>query len=195
MKKSHALGIVLFTIAPLAVNASGLEVGLLADKEVGKAQVLAAGTQSGNQTGNYDAVSPTGYGFRVAYNLLDLHVVSLGAGLTYHPKSQGDLVLKGSTVGKYGNDYTSVGVQADWKFLVNVHAGLDYRSEKLTTAYTGGSTDSTTLTRPWATVGLGFSAPMPVVSPFVRLEVAAPLSTPKSGDNPDDFRKAMAPSL
>jgi hypothetical protein len=37
--------------------------------------------------------------------------------------------------------------------------------------------------------------PTPVVSPFVRLELAVPLTQSDSSNSPDDFRKAMAPSL
>lgn len=198
MKKSFAFGAVLMAFASMPVHASDLEFGLLLDKEVGKSQALAApgaGGQGGLGNGSYDAVSPTGLGFRAGYSFLDLKIASLGAAVTYHPKAQGDLVLQGREIGKYGNEYVAVGVQADWKFLVNVNAGIDYRSEKLTTSVNGGPSDSTTLTRPWARVGVGFSAPLPVVSPFVRLEVAAPLTTPSKGDNSDDLRKALAPSL
>ena len=196
MKKMQAGGFALSVLLPLAVHAGGLEVGILGDKQVGKAQALAAATSTNPNPGSYDAVSPTGYGFRVAYTFLDLKVAGLGAAVTYHPKAEGNLELAGSNLGKFGDEYTSVGLQADWKFLVNIHAGVDYRSEKLTSSPVPGMSGSTTLTRPWAKVGLGFSAPMPVVSPFIRLEVAAPLSTPASkGDNDEDFRKAMAPSL
>ena len=89
-----------------------------------------------------------------------------------------------------------MGIQADWKFLINLHAGMDMRSEKLVTTV-GNVTDSTTTLRPWVNAGIGFSLPTPVVSPFVRLEVAAPMSktTNNSTSTPDDFRKSMAPSL
>ena len=139
-------------------------------------------------------MSPSGAGVRVAYTFLDLKVADLGAAVTYHPKAQGDLTLRGNTIGKYGNEYASVGIQAEWKFLVNINAGLDYRSEKLTTTGLLGS-DSTTLNRPWFRAGVGFSVPSPVVKPFVRLEVAVPVSTSSKTDSNDEFRKAMAPSL
>lgn len=193
MRLSPTLGSILFALAPLALQASDLEVGLLLDKEVGKAQTLAAAS-GGLGAGGYDAVSPSGVGFRAGYNFLDLKVAALGAAVTYHPKAQGDLVAGGSTLGKYGNEYVAVGLQAEWKFLVNLHAGLDYRSEKLTTTV-GSTTDSTTLGRPWVKAGLGFSAPLPLVQPFVRLEVAAPLSTSSKGDSADELRKAMAPTF
>jgi len=88
----------------------------------------------------------------------------------------------------------AIGVQADWKFLLNLHAGLDMRSEKLSTS-TASANDSTTLTRPWVKAGVGYTLPTPVVSPFVRLELAVPLTQSDSANSPDDFRKAMAPSL
>jgi hypothetical protein len=65
------------------------------------------------------------------------------------------------------------------------------RSEKVSTSATG---DSTTLVRPWVKAGVGYAVPTPV-SPFVRLEVAVPLTKDDSTGSADDFRKAMAPSL
>jgi len=194
MKFSGAVGCAFFAFASMTVHAGDLEVGILADKQVGKAQALTAAT-GGMKAGNYDSVGPTGIGFRAAYTFLDLKVAGLGAAVTYHPKAEGDLKLAGATLGKYGHEYSSVGLQADWKFLINLNAGIDYRFEKLTTSLNGGAAESTTLGRPWVRAGVGFSAPLPVVSPFVRLEVAAPLSTPAKGDGNDEFRKAMAPSF
>jgi hypothetical protein len=192
MRKSLTFGSVLFALAPFALQASDLEVGLLLDKEVGKAQTLAT-AGGGLGAASYDSVNPSGMGFRAGYTFLDLKVAGLGAAVTYHPKAQGDLT-GGSTSGKFGNEYVSVGVQADWRFLVNLHAGIDYRSEKLTTTV-GANTESTTLGRPWVKAGFGYSVPSPVVQPFLRLEVAAPLSTSSKGDNPDELRKALAPSF
>jgi hypothetical protein len=189
MKRAFAIGVLLLGLATVPAQAS--EFGLLLDKEIGRAESLNAYGQ-GLNPGPYDAASPTGYGFRAAYTFLDLKVAELGAAVTYHPKSQDD--LSGPTAGKFGNEYVAIGVQADWKFLLNLHAGLDMRSEKLSTSTAGGS-DSTTLTRPWVKAGVGFSMPTPVVSPFVRLELAVPLTQSDSSNSPDDFRKAMAPSL
>ena len=198
MKKTFVAGLVLLGLASVPAHAG--EVGLIFDKEIGKAQAVAAGANATPGTagaaGTYAAVSPTGVGIRAAYTLLDLEVAELGLAFTYHPKVQGDLVFNGTNLGTYSNQYASVGIQADWKFLINLHAGMDMRSEKLVTTV-GNVTDSTTTLRPWVNAGIGFSLPTPVVSPFVRLEVAAPMSktTNNSTSTPDDFRKSMAPSL
>jgi len=190
MRRAYAIGAFLCAIA--AVPAQASEFGLLLDKEIGRAQALSQ-AQQGLLAGDYDKANPTGYGFRAAYTFLDLKFAELGAAVTYHPKAQDD--LSGPTPGKFGNQYVAIGVQADWKFLLNLHAGLDMRSEKLTTSPAGGPSDSTTLTRPWVKAGVGFSIPTPAVSPFVRLEVAVPLTSSDSTTSADDFRKAMAPSL
>ena len=189
MKKAFAIGVLLLGFA--AVPAKASEFGLLLDKEIGRAEAFNG---SGMANGNYDKSSPSGLGFRAAYTFLDLKVAELGAAVTYHPKSQDDLNVNGYNIGKFGNQYVAIGVQADWKFLLNLHAGLDMRSEKLTTSTSGGS-DSTTVTRPWVKAGVGFALPTPAVSPFVRLEVAVPLTNSDNTNSPDDFRKAMAPSL
>lgn len=189
MKKAFAIGVLLLGFT--AVPAKASEFGLLLDKEIGRAQAFNG---AGLPNGNYDKSSPSGLGFRAAYTFLDLKVAELGAAVTYHPKSQDDLSLGGVNIGKFGNQYVAIGVQADWKFLLNLHAGLDMRSEKLTTS-TSTSSDSTTVTRPWVKVGAGFAMPTPAVSPFVRLEVAVPLTSSDTSNSTDDFRKAMAPSL
>jgi len=189
MKKAIAIGVLLlgFAVAP----AQAAEFGLLLDKEIGRAQSFSG--SPGLPAGAYDRSSPSGLGFRAAYTFLNLKVAEIGAAVTYHPKAEDNLTQGSSRIGKYGDQYVAIGVQADWKLLMNLHAGLDMRSEKLTTSADSGST---TLTRPWVKAGVGYALPTPVVSPFVRLEVAVPLtSSDSNSSNPDDFRKAMAPSL
>jgi hypothetical protein len=193
MKNALAIGALLCGIVALPAQAS--EFGLLLDKEIGRAEAFGgAQNADGLQQGPYDRSSPTGLGFRAAYTFLNLKAAEFGAAVTYHPKSQDDLTFNGSNIGKYGNQYVAIGVQADWKLLMNLHAGLDMRSEKLTTN-AGGISDSTTLIRPWVKAGVGYEVPTPAVSPFVRLEVAVPLTSSDSNSSPEDFRKAMAPSL
>jgi len=193
MRKAIAIGVLLLGIASVPARAS--EFGLLLDKQIGRAEAFNAATSQGGLTpAGYDRCAPTGYGFRAAYTLLNLEVAELGAAVTYHPKAEDNLTSGGQVYGKFGDQYVAIGLQADWKLLLDLHAGLDMRQEKLTTTTSTGS-DSTTLIRPWVKAGVGFNLPTPVVSPFVRLEVAVPLSKDDSSSNPDDFRKAMAPTL
>ena len=198
MKKTVLAGLVL--LGGCALPAKAGEVGLILDKQVGKSQAIAAGANvtagTGGAAGSYDAVSPTGVGIRAGYTLLDLEVAELGLNMTYHPKVQGDLVFSGTKLGTYSHEYAAVGIQADWKFLLNFSVGVDMRAERLTTSVSN-QTDSTTMVRPWAKAGFGFSIPTPVVSPFVRLELAAPMTKESSNSTPtaDNFRKSMAPSL
>jgi hypothetical protein len=193
MKNSLAIGLVVLGI--FAGPAKATEFGLLLDKEIGQAEALGS-NGSGLNAGGYDRVSPTGYGFRAAYTFMILKAAELGAAITYHPKAQDDLTTGGANVGKFGDQYTAIGIQADWKLLMDVHAGLDMRSERLTTTSSlTGASDSTTLIRPWVKAGVGYTLPAPAVSPFVRLEVAVPLTKDDSTGSSDDFRKAMAPTL
>jgi hypothetical protein len=194
MKKALAVGIVLLGL--VSVSAKATEFGILLDKAIGREETLGGAGGSGLPGLRYDACNPSGFGFRAAYTFLDLKAVELGGAITYHPKAQDNITSGGTTYGKFGDQYTSIGVQADWKLLLNLHAGLDMRSEKLTTTSNStGASDSTTLVRPWVKAGVGYALPTPVVSPFVRLEVAVPLTSSESSSSPDDFRKAMAPTL
>ncbi len=187
MKKLIRIAVVAAGLVALPARAS--ELGLLVDKQIGAAQAFSAN--------NFDASKPSGYGIRGAYTVLDLKVAEVGLTATYHPESKTDLIQNGNNFGKFNDEYMAVGAQVDWKFLVNLHAGLDIRREKLTTEGTSfAGAGSTTYTRPWVNAGIGFSMPTPVVSPFVRLEVA--MATTKQGSlsaspSADEVRKAMAP--
>lgn len=168
------------------------EVGLLIDKQAGKAQTATAFS-----TQKYDAVSPTGLGIRGGVDILDLKIAALQLNATWHNKTTGDLSYGGTKYGELDNQYWAAGAMVNWKLLVNVGAGVEYRSEKLswrstTPAFTNGDT---TQGRTWARVNIGFSIPTPVVSPFFTLEVAAPLSKKDSTTTPKDFAEALSPQI
>ena len=197
MKKTFVAGLVLLGSASLPVSAG--ELGVMVDKQIGAAQALAAGTSLGpNATlGSYSAVSPSGVGVRLGYTLLNLEVLELGVVGTYHPSVQGNLKIGGTNLGTYSNQYEALGIQADWTFLLNIHAGVEMRSEKLTANFNAPVSVSTTetYTRPWMNAGLGLSLPLPFLKPFVRLEVAAPMKKQSNPISSTDFVKAMAPSI
>ena len=172
------------------------EVGLLLDKQVGKAQVANLGA---TKSSSFDSISPTGFGIRGGYDVLDLKVAALQLNATWHNKTTGDITTGGIKYGELDNQYWAAGAMVNWKLLVNVGAGLEYRSEKQTwrhSPYASTLTnDSTTQGRTWARVNLGFSIPTPVVSPFFALEVAAPLTKKDASNVPKDFAEALAPQL
>lgn len=177
--------------ALLAVPLSAGEVGIFADKLQGSSKVDAAGTR-------YDAVSPSGFGVRGAYTLVNLKVAELGITASYRPDTEADLVLRSpagtSQRGRMGVSYAAVGAQVDWKFLVSVHAGLEMRHERLAWRGLPSGNGTSTLDRPWARVGLGFSLPVPVLSPIVRVEFSAPLRKQDSNLlSGGDLREALAP--
>lgn len=182
--------VLLPVLATLPLLAGG-ELGVLADKQVGKAQALVAGSTRTD----YDAVSPTGFGIRGGFDVLDLKVAALQLNATWHNKSTGDLKTGGTKVGELDNQYWAAGAMVNWKLLVNVGAGVEYRSEKLTWRPASGPSTDTTLGRPWARVNVGFSIPTPVVSPFFTLEVAAPLSKKDNGSSISDVSEALAPQV
>lgn len=193
MKLTRTFAVALALTAPLAAG----EVGLLAGKLVGKAQVANATFFGNNSGARYDAVSPTGFGIRAGYTLLNLGVAELGLAATYHTKAEGDLnitlpapINTKVNAGKYGVQYLAIGAQADWKFLVNLHVGADIRQEKLEFG-----SESVTYTRPWVKAGIGFSVPLPVVSPFARLELAVPTTKEDKTGSSNDLMKAMAPTF
>jgi len=193
--RKHAPFILALALAMPAF--AGGEIGLLLDRQLGKAQTVAAGQQIGS--GNYDSVSPSGMRFRVGTSFLDIGIMSLGVNATYHPKAEEDLKLNGTKIGKFGVEYVAVGAGLDWKLLVNVHAGVEIRRERISGDLfppppgSGVLSGSASTTRPWMKFGIGFSVPFPVVSPFVRLEFAVPTTKNDKTGTPDDLRQALAP--
>ncbi len=186
---SHAL--VLCAALPAA---AGSEVGLLLDRQMSKAQTVAGAQTAVN--GSYDAGDFSGVGIRVGTSFLDVGIMALGVNATYHPRSEQDLKLNGAKIGRYGAQYLAVGAGLDWKLLVNLHAGVEFRRETYSADFPAwGSVGSTSLTRPWVKVGVGFSVPTPVLSPFVRLEVAFPSSKTDRTGTPEDLRQALAPQV
>ena len=175
----------------------GGEVGLLLDKQIGKAQAAAFGPFG--TTKSFDAVSPTGLGIRGGVDILDLKVAALQLNATWHNKTTGDITTGGTKYGELDNQYWAAGAMVNWKLLVNVGAGVEYRSEKQTWRQSSdasalGSGDATQ-GRTWARVNVGFSIPTPVVSPFFTLEVAAPITKKDASNVPKDFAEALAPQL
>jgi hypothetical protein len=171
------------------------EVGVLLDKQYSKAQTS---TFVGGNPVSYESFSPTGLGIRGGFDVLDLKVAALQLNATWHNKTTSDLNISGVKKGEFDNQYWAAGAMVNWKLLVNVGAGLEYRSEKLAwrnyvPALPQGA--ETTQGRTWARVNVGFSIPTPIVSPFFLLEVAAPVSKNSSTSTPKDLTEALAPQV
>jgi hypothetical protein len=168
------------------------EVGLLLDKQSGQEQMVAMGSGA-----KINSVAPTGYGVRAGFDLIDFKVCAIQLNGTYHNKTTGDLVASGIKFGELDNQYLAAGAMVNFKFLVDFGAGLEYRQESLTWRPTGTPATITagdsTLGRTWARVNVGFHIPLPVVTPFFLLEVAAPLSKNNSTTTAKDLAESLAP--
>jgi hypothetical protein len=182
----------MLVLAAFPATASSTEIGILLDKQASKTQAVLVSQTAVN--GSYDSGSPTGMGFRIGTTFLDVGILTVGVNATYHPKSEEDLKYNGTRIGKYGAQYVAVGAGLDWKLFLNLHAGVEFRRETYSADFPAwGSLGSTSLTRPWVKLGVGFSLPIPVLSPFVRLEVAFPSTKTDKTSTPDDLRQALAP--
>lgn len=130
---------------------------------------------------------------RFGYALVDLGPALFQATAAYQPKVDTDVKVNGATSPtQFGQEYWGLGAMFNFKALVAVGAGVEYRSEKLSAPGV-----STTYGRPWARVNAGYAFPTPLVKPFIGLEVAAPLTKKDYSDSlgSEDTMKALAPKL
>lgn len=187
MKKTLALALLLGT--PLA--AQSFEVGLF----VGQQQYpsphmdVAPGT-----TLKVEADNKTVVGARFGYSVVDFGPVLLQLTAGYQPESKSTLkaTLAGTPMGEgeLKQSHWSAGAMFNFKAVIAVGAGLEFRSESLKES--GG--DSTTYNRVWARVNAGYAFPTPLVKPFIGIEAAFPLSS-KSNDfsGTAELLKSLAP--
>jgi hypothetical protein len=162
---TNALRMLIISSSLSLIPLCASEVGLLFDKQLGSRQTIGITYPLGPGNGpgllnTQEAVKPSGIGIRGSYTLLNLWATEMGITATYHPKASGDFTQTNYSnmsekFGEFSTEYLAVGAQLDWNLLVNLHAGLDLRREKLSTEI-GPSlgTGSTTYTRPWICVGL-----------------------------------------
>jgi hypothetical protein len=130
---------------------------------------------------------------RFGYAIVDLGPALFQVTAAYQPKVDTDVKVNGATSStQLGQEYWGVGAMFNFKALVAVGAGVEYRSEKLSTPGV-----STTYGRPWARVNVGYAFPTPLVKPFIGIEVAAPLVKKDYSDSlgQEDLLKAFAPKL
>ena len=130
---------------------------------------------------------------RFGYSIVDLGPALFQVTAVYQPKVDTDVKVNGATSAtQLGQEYWGLGAMFNFKALVAVGAGVEYRSEKLTTPGL-----STTYGRPWARVNAGYAFPTPLVKPFIGVEVAVPLTKKDYNDSlgTEDTLKALAPKL
>ena len=171
-------------VAPLA--AQTFEVGL----NVSRQQYPSHTVGGVNRDEPQDKTVVAG---RFGYSFVDLGPALFQVTAAYQPKVDTDVKVNGVTSpSQLGQEYWGVGAMFNFKAVVAVGAGVEYRSEKLSMPGT-----STTYGRPWARVNAGFAFPTPIVKPFIGIEVAAPLVKKDYSDSlsPEDALKSFAPKL
>jgi len=133
---------------------------------------------------------------RFGYSIVDLGPALFQLTAVYQPKVDTDVKVNAGagTRGTLGHEYWGVGAMFNFKALMAVGAGIDYRSEKLSSYGF-----STTYGRPWARINVGYAFPAPLVKPFFGIEVAAPLVVKKDHtvvfEDREDELKILAPKL
>ena len=180
--KKCALVLPLLCVLPL--SAQSFEAGLFVGQQSFKA--ISNGTLVASES------SKTTVGARVGYALVDMGPALLQVTAGYQPKVTTTMTSNQFGTQNFSASHYSVGLMANFKAVLAVGAGVEYRSETL-------STDalSTTYGRPWARVNAGMAFPTPFVKPFVGLEVAMPLTskTLDASFTNTDLLQAAAPKL
>ena len=192
--KKQTIALALILGAPLA--AQTFEVGVF----VGQQQYpsphaeVAPGT-----TLRMEADNKTVYAARFGFSVVDLGpaLLQLTAGFQPEVKSTTKASLGGSPyvdIGTFKENHWSAGAMFNFKALVAVGAGLEFRSERLS-GDLGGASDSTTYNRVWVRLNAGYAIPTPVVKPFFGVEAAFPLSSKslEVTSSNSDALKSLAP--
>lgn len=176
-------------VAGMPLAAQSWELGLFAGQQSYKS-VEATGISMG-------AKNQTVLGARVGYSVVDLGPALFQITAGFQPKTETGIdISKGSTSEKYQQQHMSLGVMFNFKAVVAVGAGIEYRQEKLNITNSGFG--DTTYNRPWLRANLGYAIPSPIVKPFFGLEVAVPLtstSVDTNTENADNLLRSMAPKL
>ena len=196
MKKTLAL-LALASAMPLA--AQSFEVGLFAGQQSYKD--FSASNPLGSLSAKVD--SKTVVAARFGYSIVDLGPALFQVTVGYQPEASATgrttLTPQGLpsqvSTGDFKESNWSVGLMFNFKAVVAVGAGVEYRSEKLT-----DDNGSTTYGRPWARVNIGMAFPTPLVKPFIGIEASAPLASTSYNANAtsfdeDNVRKSLAPKL
>jgi len=187
--KIPAIALTVLCGCPLAAQA--YEVGLFVGQQSYPSPHVDVAPGTTKQVYATDQVV---YGARFGYTLTDLGPASfqLTAGLQPEFKSTLTASISGVPVpgeGELKQSFWSAGAMFNFKALVAVGAGLEFRSERL--SETG---DSTTYNRVWARVNAGYAFPTPAVKPFIGVEAVFPLSTTDNNfSTTADLLKSLAP--
>ena len=154
----------LLLVAPLA--AQSFEVGLNLSRQSYNDQVAPPGLEAGNKT----VVAG-----RLGYSFFDFGPALFQVTAVYQPKVETEVTSSGApTPWRVGHEYAGVGIMFNFKALVAIGAGVDYRFEEST--FQDAATTSHTFNRPWARVNAGYAFPSPLVKPFIGIEAAVPMS-------------------
>ncbi|NWJ41960.1 MAG: hypothetical protein HXX12_13440 [Geothrix sp.] len=145
-------------------------------------------------TGQLNLDNKTVYAARFGYSVVDVGPALFQITAGYQPESKATVkaTLGGAPSGipaELKQSHWSVGAMFNFKAVVAVGAGLEYRAEKLDL-----EGERTTYNRPWIRANIGYAIPSPLVKPFFGLEVAFPLtSTSNKFDSMENVLKSMAP--
>lgn len=188
MRKTALL---LTLLAGLPMTAQSFEAGLFLGQQQYPSphKDLAPGV-----TGQHNLDNKTVYAVRFGYSVVDIGPALFQITAGYQPESKTSInsTLGGAPVGTIGDfkqSHWSVGAMFNFKAVVAVGAGLEYRAEKLEAVG-----ESTTYNRPWVRLNAGYSIPSPVVKPFFGIEVAFPLiNTSNNFDSAEKVLQSMAP--
>ncbi len=133
-------------------------------------------------------------GLRGGYSFIDFGPMLLQGTVGYQMETDTKMNVGGYESGeKFRHSHTSLGAMLNFKAMIAVGAGLEYRMEKLKTSYGR----STTYGRPWIRAHAGYAIPSPLLKPFIGLEVAAPITSTEVDANPSDENalRALAPKF
>jgi hypothetical protein len=188
--KKYAIAMLLVA-APLA--AQDWEAGLFLGQ-----QTYESFTVLGDK---FEVSSKTVMGARLGYSIVDIGPALFQVTAGYQPKASAKYKENGAETNiDYDHEHYSVGAMFNFKAMLAVGVGLDYRFEKLSGTDPIHGSHSTNYNRPWIRANVGYAFPTPVIKPFLGLEVAMPLTKQSINgttgpDSTDEAYKGLAPKF
>jgi len=162
-------------VAALPKPAQPWEASLFVGQQTHNSTTIVAGTDGSKPEKVIVPAIRLGYDF---FTFSDTMSLQGNIGCQFEKKAEIQTDVKGKSIsfGSYSQESISLGAMFQYRNVVDLGAGLDWRFEK-NNIEAGGVEGYHRNSRPWVRANVGYTFASSSLSPFVKFEVAAPLKS------------------